>query len=228
LCSVTDVADGGHSGRGEVRSIVWTIVVGAGRGKRFGGLKQYERLGGQRVIDAAVAAAHRATAGVVKVVPPADATREQGIAGGPTRSASVRAGLAVVPRGVGIICVHDASRPLASARLFDAVVSAVCDGADAAVPAVPVADTIKLIDRDGLVVGTLERSNVVAVQTPQAFRAEVLIKAHATREEGSDDAQLVERLHLRVMTVPGEPWNRKITKPEDLEWARRWIRGNAR
>lgn len=205
--------------------MVWTIVVGAGSGNRFGSLKQYERLGAQRVIDAAVAAARRATSGVVLVVPEADATREQGIAGGPTRSASVRAGLAVVPRGVGIICVHDAARPLASAALFTAVVDAVRAGADGAVPAMEVFDTIKVIDRDRVVVGTLDRGSLIAAQTPQAFRADVLRKAHATREEGSDDAVLVERIGGRVVTVPGEPWNRKITEREDLDWARRWISG---
>ena len=70
---------------------------------------------------------------------------------------------------------------------------------------------------------TPDRSSLVAVQTPQAFRADVLRRAHASGAEGTDDAALVERAGGRVVTVPGEPWNRKITGPDDLDWARRWL-----
>ena len=157
------------------------------------------------------------------VVPPTDAAREGAVAGGATRSESVRAGLAAVPAAATIVCVHDAARPLASPVLFDAVVAAVHGGADAVVPAVPVTDTIKVVDAAGTVVATPDRTTLVAVQTPQAFRAGVLRRAHLTGDDGTDDAALVERLGSRVVTVPGEPWNRKITTPDDLEWARRWL-----
>ncbi|MCB0956580.1 MAG: 2-C-methyl-D-erythritol 4-phosphate cytidylyltransferase, partial [Ilumatobacter sp.] len=86
---------------------VWTIVVAGGSGRRFGGMKQYERLGGRRVLDWAVAAARAAGDGVVVVVPEDDAAREGGVAGGATRSQSVRNGLAAVPADAAIICVHD-------------------------------------------------------------------------------------------------------------------------
>jgi 2-C-methyl-D-erythritol 4-phosphate cytidylyltransferase len=203
--------------------IVWTVVVGGGGGARFGRVKQYEPLGSARVLDVAVEAAHKASDGVVVVVPAEDAAREHGVAGGPTRSASVRAGLAAVPVEATIICVHDAARPLATPDLFVAVVEAVHTGADGAVPAVPVTDTIKTVDGSGRVVATPNRSTLVAVQTPQAFRADVLRRAHAEGGDGTDDAALVERLGGRVVVVPGESWNRKITEPDDLVWARRWL-----
>ena len=203
--------------------VAWTVVVGGGGGSRFGALKQYELLGDTRVIDVATAAAAAVTDGVVVVVPPSDAAREGAIAGGPTRSESVRRGLAAVPADATIVCVHDAVRPLATPALFTAVIEAVRGGADAAVPALPVSDTIKVVGGDGAVVDTPERTTLVAVQTPQAFRADVLRRAHASGDESTDDAALVERLGGRVVTVPGEPWNRKITEPDDLDWARRWL-----
>lgn len=198
------------------------MVVAGGGGQRFGGPKQYAPLGpGGRVLDVAVATARRASDGVVVVVPPSDADNEGGaVAGGATRSESVRAGLAAVPVQAGIICVHDAARPLATKELFDAVVAAVRAGADGAVPAVPVADTIKVVDEAGRVVATPERARLVAVQTPQAFRAAVLRRAHETRAEGTDDAALVEALGASVVTVPGEADNVKITDRGDLERAR--------
>jgi 2-C-methyl-D-erythritol 4-phosphate cytidylyltransferase len=206
-----------------VTDVAWTVVVGAGGGSRFGALKQYEQLGDARVIDIARAAAAAVTDGVVVVVPASDAAREGAIAGGTTRSESVRRGLAAVPADAAIVCVHDAVRPLATPALFSAVIEAVRRGADAAVPALPVTDTIKVVGGDGAVVDTPDRATLVAVQTPQAFRADVLRRAHASADESTDDAALVERLGGRVVTVPGEPWNRKITEPDDLDWARRWL-----
>ena len=219
---MTAVADAGAADESPV-STVWTVVVGAGGGVRYGARKQYERLGDRRVLDLAVDVARAASAGVVVVVPPEDAGREGGVAGGVTRSESVRAGLAAVPADATIICVHDAARPLASPALFKAVIEAVRAGADGAVPAVPIADTIKVVDAAGLVIDTPDRSTLVAVQTPQAFRADVLRRAHTDAVDGTDDAALVERLGAAVVTVPGESWNRKITAPEDLVWAQRWF-----
>jgi 2-C-methyl-D-erythritol 4-phosphate cytidylyltransferase len=210
---VTPVAD----------EVVWTVVVAGGGGRRYGAAKQYEALGGARVLDLAVDAARRASDGVVVVVPAADVAIEGGVAGGASRSESVRNGLEAVPLEATIVCVHDAARPLASDELFAAVVAAVRAGADAAVPAVPVTDTIKVVDGSGAVVATPERASLVAVQTPQAFRASALRRAHAGGAEGTDDAALVEAAGGRVVTVPGEPWNAKITHPDDLERSRRWL-----
>jgi 2-C-methyl-D-erythritol 4-phosphate cytidylyltransferase len=202
--------------------VVWTVIVAGGSGQRYGGAKQYEALGSTRVLDVAVEAARSSSDGVVVVVPAGHVAVEVGVAGGVTRAESVRNGLAAVPAEATIVCVHDAARPLASPALFDAVVAAVAAGADGAVPAVAVADTIKVVD-GGVVVDTLDRSTLVAVQTPQGFRADVLRRAHAGGPEATDDAALVERSGGRVVTVAGEPWNRKITSPDDLDWARQWL-----
>lgn len=198
---------------------IWTIVVGGGSGRRFGLPKQYEALGEVRVIDRSVAIAREASDGVVVVVPPEDAEREGAIAGGTTRSESVRAGLAAVPLDATIICVHDAARPLATVDLYRRAIAAVRNGADAAIPAVAVADTIKIV-ADGIVVSTPDRASLVAVQTPQAFRAGVLRAAHESGNDATDDAALVEGLGGVVAVVDGEMANRKITVPDDLVWAR--------
>jgi 2-C-methyl-D-erythritol 4-phosphate cytidylyltransferase len=201
---------------------IWTIVVGGGSGQRFGTLKQYEQLGDRRVIDHARTAAAASSDGVVVVVPAADAEREGAVAGGRTRSDSVRAGLAAVPATATIVCVHDAARPFAEPELFERVVAAVVDGADGAIPAVAVTDTIKVVD-NGVVVATPDRSSLVAVQTPQAFRADVLRQAHASADTSTDDAALVEAIGGRVVVVQGDPRNRKLTHPDDLDWARRQL-----
>ena len=196
--------------------------MGGGSGLRFGASKQFELIGDVRVIDRSVAVARQASHGVVVVVPPEDADREGAIAGGATRSESVRAGLASVPAAATIICVHDAARPLASIELYQRAIDAVRNGADAAIPGVAVSDTIKVV-ADAVVVSTLDRASLVAVQTPQAFRAAVLREAHETGAEATDDAALVEGLGGMVVVVDGEIANRKITVPDDLEWARRQI-----
>jgi len=201
---------------------IWTIVVGGGSGRRFGTPKQYESLGDVRVIDRSIAVASEASDGVVVVVPPEDAEREGAVAGGSSRSDSVRAGLAAVPVEATIVCVHDAARPLASPELFRRAIAAVIDGADAAIPGVAVADTIKVV-ANGVVVSTPDRSSLVAVQTPQAFRAAALRAAHDCGDDATDDAALVEAAGGLVVVVDGEITNRKITVPDDLNWARRQL-----
>jgi 2-C-methyl-D-erythritol 4-phosphate cytidylyltransferase len=205
---------------------VWTIVVAAGRGSRFGGPKQFEMLGPRRIVDWSLDVATAVSDGVVVVVP-ADAEHEVAgvlaVTGGSTRSDSVRCGLAAVAPDATIVCVHDAARPFAHAALYEAVIAAVREGADGAVPGIEVADTIKQIDERGVVLATPDRERLVAVQTPQAFRADVLRRAHATGAQGTDDASLVEAIGGRVVVVPGSDDNRKITRPDDLAWARRLV-----
>ena len=210
-------------------------MVAGGSGARFGRPKQYEQLGDVRVIDRSVAIAASVSEGVVVVVPADDvageATRSGGhtvVAGGDSRSASVRAGLAAVDAAADVVCVHDAARPLASAALYHAVIDAVVDGADGAVPGVAVTDTIKLLRDDRSVESTPPRDRLVAVQTPQAFRAAVLRAAHASGLEGTDDASLVEATGGRVVVVRGDTDNRKITRPDDLEWARALVQAQGR
>ena len=228
-----------NSGSGFSRGPVWTIVVAGGSGRRFGSLKQFEELGGRRVLDLSVEVARQCSDGVVVVVPAEDAVREGGVAGGPTRTASVRNGLAAVPANAAVILVHDAARPFASTALYQSVIDAVAAGADGAVPGLPVVDTVKLIEvvqsssiglsGEGLptvvpkVTATPDRATLVAVQTPQAFRADVLRRAYLPEIDGTDDSSLVELAGGTVVVVPGDVDNRKITVPEDLVWARDYV-----
>ncbi len=199
---------------------VWAIVVAAGTGSRFGGAKQFEQLDGRRVVDRAVAAAQAVADGVVVVVP-VDRTDDgqlaghRVVAGGATRSESVRAGLAAVPEEADVIVVHDAARPFATPALFAAVVAAVRAGSEGAVPGLAVSDTVKRV-REGRVVETLDRTGLVAVQTPQAFAAGALRRAHASGGEATDDAALVEQAGGLVAVVDGEAANTKITHRGDL------------
>ena len=203
---------------------VWVIVVAAGSGRRFGGPKQYRPLAGRRVLDWSVAAARSVADGVVLVVAPDEVERPEPevdavVVGASTRSGSVRAGLAAVPAPADVVVVHDAARPLADAALFAAVVAAVRDGADAALPAVPVNDTLRTVGG-----GPADREGLVAVQTPQAFRAGALRSAHAGGAEATDDASLVEAEGGKVVVVDGSPDNLKITRPADLVVAEALLR----
>jgi 2-C-methyl-D-erythritol 4-phosphate cytidylyltransferase len=202
------------------------VVVAAGSGSRFGGPKQYERLGRERIIDRSAALARR-HGQVVLVVAANDLDRAREefddgavvvTAGGVTRSESVRNGLACVPDDAETIVVHDAARPLASDALYAAVIDAVAAGADAAVPGVPVADTLRRVDG-----GVVDRSGLVGVQTPQAFAGAMLRRAHGGHGQATDDATLVEAIGGKVVIVPGETTNFKITTRADLVMARALI-----
>jgi 2-C-methyl-D-erythritol 4-phosphate cytidylyltransferase len=198
----------------------WTIVVAAGSGIRFGASKQFARLGRATVLDRALASAQESCDGVVVALPgDADWHAPDGVrtvGGGATRSDSVRAGLDAVPSDADIVVVHDAARPLASRALFAAVIAAVRAGADGAIPALPVTDTVKRVEGDR-VQDTLARADLVLVQTPQAFRADRLRAAHRGRAVDTDDAALVEAAGGTVVVVPGESRNLKLTVPADLE-----------
>jgi 2-C-methyl-D-erythritol 4-phosphate cytidylyltransferase len=214
---------------------VWVVVVAAGSGRRFGGAKQYEPLAGRRVLDWSLEAARTVVGpggtsgggphgGIVLVVAPGhegddEPAADAVVAGAGTRSGSVREGLARVPEDAEVIVVHDGARPLAAPDLFAAVVGAVRDGADAALPGVTVGDTVRL--REG---GVVDRDGLVAVQTPQAFRAAALRAAHATGAEATDDASLVEAAGGKVVVVDGSPTNLKITRPADLVVAEALLR----
>jgi 2-C-methyl-D-erythritol 4-phosphate cytidylyltransferase len=183
-------------------------------------------LDGKALVEWSLEAARRSCDGVVLVVP-ADAVAgpaglrapswdaDAVVAGGVTRSGSVRAGLAAVPPDAEVIAVHDAARPLAGPDLWAAAIAAVRAGADAAIPTVPVTDTIKVVQGDGTLL-TLDRATLCAVQTPQAFAAAALRRAHAGGDDATDDAALVEAQGGRVVRVPGHPRNLKVTHPQDL------------
>jgi 2-C-methyl-D-erythritol 4-phosphate cytidylyltransferase len=209
----------------------WGVVVAGGTGTRFGTAKQFESIAGTRLVDRAVETTATACDEVVVVLP--DAFTWDGppvaaaVVGGATRSASVRAGLAAVAPSATVVVVHDAARPLASPALFEAVIGAVRRGADAAVPAVPVPDTVKRVDGDE-VVETVARDELVVVQTPQAFRAEALRAAHTSGADATDDAALIEAADGRVVIVPGERANLKVTTPADLVMAAAILTGTLR
>lgn len=211
--------------------MAFTIVCAGGAGHRFGTAKQYIELGDRRLIDHAVANALEASDGVVVCVPPDDVDalagsfadpKVQVIAGGVLRSDTVRCALAVIPDEVEVIVVHDAARPLAPPSLFADVIAAVEAGADAAVPGLASSDTVKRVEGD-VVVETLDRSELVLVQTPQAFRADALRAAHVGAPDATDDAALVERAGGKVVVVPGTAAAAKVTTPDDLLVMQRWV-----
>ena len=143
------------------------------------------------------------------------------ISGRPIERLYTAEDVAGIDEAVG--AVRSGGRPKCAGERHDAVRS----GADAAIPGVAVADTVKQIDAAGNVVHTPDRSTLAAVQTPQAFRASVLRAAHASGADATDDAALVEARGGRVVVVAGDPRNRKITDPADLAWARDQLGGGA-
>jgi 2-C-methyl-D-erythritol 4-phosphate cytidylyltransferase len=141
------------------------------------------------------------------------------VAGGETRQDSVARALHALPDDVDVVLVHDAARPLVPTSLVDAVAAAVRGGAEAVVPGLAVADTIKSVNPSDLVSATLDRSALRAVQTPQGFLRATLTAAHAAADPdapATDDAGLVERLGGLVLVVPGDEEAFKVTRPLDL------------
>jgi len=202
-------------------------VVAGGSGNRFGRPKQFLDLGGRAVVERSVACARGVASKVVLVLPAGQSAGAGApdptfgadvlVDGGASRAASVRAGLAAVSAEATVVVVHDAARPLASPTLFVEVVAAVTgrSGADGAIPVLPVTDTLKRV-AGRRVIGTVDRDDLVTVQTPQAFRAGVLRRAHQADAEATDDAALLESIGATVRTVPGDPRNLKLTVPQDL------------
>jgi 2-C-methyl-D-erythritol 4-phosphate cytidylyltransferase len=191
----------------------WGIVVAAGRGDRFGRPKHLVALAGiplwERARDALLAG------GVDGVIVVGDVAG--GIAGGARRRDSVAAGVANLPRDADFVLVHDAARPLASGALAARVLGELRAGtADAVVPVMPVRDTLKRV-AGGIVEETVDRADLVAVQTPQGFVVETLRRAQAADAgDVSDEAVLIERAGGTVAVVEGEVQNLKITFPGDL------------
>lgn len=144
--------------------------------------------------------------------------------GGATRQESVRLGLAALPPDCDTVLIHDAARPFVSPGLINRVLDALESGENAVIPTLPVTDTIKEVDDSGYVRSTPRRENLRAVQTPQGTRLSALREAHErARREGwdvTDDASLLERMGIRVLTVPGDENNLKITTPADLRHLR--------
>jgi 2-C-methyl-D-erythritol 4-phosphate cytidylyltransferase len=213
---------------------VGVVVVAAGTGERlgYGSAKALVPLAGRPLVLHALAALREAGLGppVVVHTPGQRAAFERTLAaepvaalveGGATRTASVRAGLAALRPEATIVAVHDAARPLVPADVIRAVVAAVRGDVLAAAPGVPLADTIKRVAADE-VVATVDRADLVAIQTPQAFPRTVLERALASGRHATDDLALVEALTAtgetqgRVVVVPGSSRGVKVTYPDDL------------
>jgi 2-C-methyl-D-erythritol 4-phosphate cytidylyltransferase len=222
-------------------STTWAILVAAGSGERLGAErpKAFVALG-ERVLlaeslerldtsewidavvvavpaeweDAAIALAEELVASKVAAV----------VTGGATRAESVRAALAQIPDEALVVIVHDAARPLVDDAVIERVILPLGEGYDAVVPALPLTDTVKRVER-GLVVETVDRSNLVTVQTPQAFIATVLRAAYAADEPSSatDCASLIEARGGRVRVVEGDARLLKITTAADLALVASWL-----
>ena len=224
-------------------STVAVIVVAAGSGTRLGHTepKAFVPLGSSTILAVAVDAAlgMRETPHLVLVVP-ADRVAETRdafaavaaaasapldvVAGGSSRQQSVARGLAVLPRVVDTVLVHDAARPLTPSIVFDEVAAAVRARGHGIIPALDVVDTIKRVGPDGRVVETVDRSELAAVQTPQGFPRESLDEAYATAgAEHTDDAALVASAGLPVDVVPGDARAFKVTLPSDLRRAEQLV-----
>jgi 2-C-methyl-D-erythritol 4-phosphate cytidylyltransferase len=216
---------------------VWVVLAAAGRGERLGNErpKAFARLGelpllaeplrrldDSEWIDGIVVAApagweepcivlaEELGAGKVSAV----------VTGGASRAESVRIALAEVPPDAAVVLVHDAARPLVSDEVIGRVLAPLSEGYDGAVPVLPLHDTVKRV-RDGAVVETLDRAELVASQTPQAFVADALRRA--ADGEGTDCASLVEARGGRIKAVEGDPRLLKITSAEDLALVSSWL-----
>jgi len=192
---------------------IWGLLLAAGRGTRFGSQKHDIELGGIPIWQQSKRAL--LGGGVDWLVVVGDL--EGAVPGGDRRRDSVAAGLQVIPDDAGFVLIHDAARPLVTSKLVQAVIGRLLRGDVAGVvPVVPVRDTIKRV-AGKYVVETVDRSDLVAVQTPQGFDLEVLRAAHAgADEDATDDASMIEKIGGIIAIVDGDPANLKVTYPEDL------------
>ena len=219
---------------------VWAVLAAAGRGERLGEdrPKAFANLGGRPLLAESLERLDASgwVDAIVIVAPPgweepsillaeelAASKVAACVAGGETRAESVRAGVAEVSEDAAVIVVHDAARPALPEEVLEHLLTALNEGWEGAVPALPLADTIKRV-RDRQVVETLPREELAAIQTPQAFLAPVLRQALAGDLAGATDcAALVEARGGRVTTVPGDPRLRKVTHAADLELVASWL-----
>lgn len=219
---------------------VWAVLAAAGRGDRLGldRPKAFAPLGDGVLLAVPLRRLNDSEwiEGIVIAAPPdweepaillaeelACEKVSTSVTGGESRAESVRAALVEVPPDAAVVIVHDAARPLVTDAVIERVLTPLSEGWDGVVPAVPVKDTVKRV-RGEEVVETLEREDLVAAQTPQAFEASVLRTALGGDIAGATDcASLVEAARGRVRTVEGDPKLLKVTDPEDLELVSTWL-----
>jgi len=219
---------------------VWAIIVAAGRGTRLGleQPKAFAKLGEDPLLAEPLRRLDESDwiDAIVIVAPPgweepaillaeelACSKVHSCVAGGETRAGSVRAGLAEVPEDAVVVLVHDAARPLVTDDVIERVLAPLADGWDGAVPGLPLADTLKRVGRDGRVEETVSRDGLRAVQTPQAFPADLLRRAVENGGEATDCASLVEAAGGRVKVVEGDPRLLKVTTTDDLAKIASWL-----
>ena len=218
----------------------WAILVAAGRGERLGldQPKAFAKLGEEPLLAEPLRRLDESDwiDRIVIVAPPgweepaillaeelACSKVHSCVAGGETRTDSVRVGLAEVPADAVAVLVHDAARPLLPEAVIERVLGALSEGWDGVVPGLAVADTLKRLDADGSIGETVDRDSLYAVQTPQAFPADVLRRALAGDSAATDCAGSVEAAGGRVKVVPGDPRLLKVTTTEDLARVASWL-----
>ena len=222
---------------------VWAVLAAAGRGERLGSdrPKAFARLGGRPLLAESLERLEGSDwiDQIVIAAPPeweepcilvaeevAAGKVAKAVTGGDTRSESVRAALAEVPEDATVVLVHDAARPLITNEVIERVITALGDGWDGAVPTLSIADTVKRVEGEAIA-ETLDRTDLVTAQTPQAFDANVLRGAFSTLQQtvtkSTDCASLVELNGGRVRAVEGDPRLLKVTTAADLELVASWL-----
>jgi len=221
------------------------IIPAGGAGKRMRGnlSKQYLLLNGVPILAHTLMAFQNSPMinGIILIVPTSDVefatrliVRKYGISkvshvlpGGKERQDSVKAGLDVVGNGYDVVVVHDGVRPVISGELIRLSVLEAYNE-KAVITAVPVKETVKMVDQDGWILQTLERKNLWLIQTPQAFQRDIIQDAYRLAYHdgyyGTDDAALVERIGVRVKVIPGSYENIKITTRDDLLFAKEFMK----
>ncbi len=219
---------------------VWAILVAAGRGERLGldQPKAFAKLGADPLLAEPLRRLDESPwVDAIVVVAPAGweepailLAEELGcgkvsacVAGGDSRADSVRAGLTEVPADAVAVLVHDAARPLVGDDVIERVLAPLAEGWDGVVPGLQVADTLKRVGGDGAVAETVARDGLWAVQTPQAFPADVLRRSLASGGDATDCAGSVEAAGGRVKVVPGDPRLLKVTTADDLAKIAAWL-----
>ena len=212
------------------------LIPAAGSGERFGAPipKALVQLNGRTLIEHAVLNLGPIATQIIVAAPVGfedDFRKILGdavtvVTGGTTRTKSVKIALESIAPEIEYVLVHDAARPLASGELGQRVIDALAAGDVAVIPALTVTDTIKEVDAANYVVSTPNRERLRAVQTPQGFARETLVKAHMQNIEATDDGALVEAMRGKVKLIEGESRALKITNPEDLASALKYLLPN--
>jgi 2-C-methyl-D-erythritol 4-phosphate cytidylyltransferase/2-C-methyl-D-erythritol 2,4-cyclodiphosphate synthase len=213
------------------------IIPAGGSGERLGAKipKALVQLAGRTLIEHAVAQMSPIADQIIVAAPSGLEDQFQTllgsevtvVTGGITRTESVSAAFKLVSKESKYVLVHDAARPLASTDLARRIIKELEAGADAVIPGLKVVDTIKRVNIDGFVTKTPNRAKLRAIQTPQGFTRETLIASHKSESEATDDAALVEELDIPVKVILGEDRALKITTPDDLVRAHRFLLGDS-